>query len=132
MSAFDLPLTLRAHGGADVTTAWDRYVDFARWSTWSPQISSVDADAARIAPGVTGRVHGPLGVGVDFVVDAVDELARTWSWTVRWGPVRLRRDHAVTSRGSGCATSLRVRGPAPVVLAYAPLARLALGRLVRP
>ena len=132
MSVLDLPLTLRARGGADPDVAWERYVDFALWSTWSPQILSVDADASRIAPGVTGRVHGPVGVGVDFVVDAVDELARTWSWTVRWGPITLALFHAVTAREGGCATALRVRGPAPVVLGYAPLARIALGRLVRP
>lgn len=131
MSVLDVPLTLRAHGDAAVGTAWERYVDFALWSTWSPQISSVDADAARIAPGVTGRVHGPLGVHVDFVVDAVDELARTWAWTVRWGLIRMVLVHGVATRGAGCSTSLRVTGPAPVVLGYAPLARLALGRLVR-
>lgn len=128
----DLPLTLRAHGRADIEVAWERYVDFALWSTWSPQISSVAADASRIAPGVTGRVHGPLGVHVDFVIDAVDELARMWAWTVRLGPIRLVLEHGVAARGAGCSTWLRVRGPAPVVVGYAPLARLALGRLVRP
>jgi hypothetical protein len=129
---FDVPVTLRASGRATVDTAWERYVDFSLWPTWSPQITGVETDAARIAPGVTGRVRGPLGVRVDFEVEAVDELARTWSWTARFGLVRLWLWHEVTARDHGCATALRVRGPAPVVVGYAPLARFALGRLVRP
>jgi hypothetical protein len=32
----------------------------------------------------------------------------------------------------GSTTGLRVTGPAPVVVGYAPLAQLAIGRLVRP
>lgn len=129
---FDIPVTLRAAGRADVDVAWERYVDFAKWSDWSPQILGVETAAARIAPGVTGRVRGPLGVRVSFVVETVDELARTWSWVATFGPIRLWLGHAVWARGAGCATSLQVRGPAPVVAAYAPLARFALGRLVRP
>ncbi len=82
-------------------------------------------------PAATGRVFGPLGVHLDFVVDAVDEATREWMWTVRRGPLRLVLTHGVIARGRGCETWLRVDGPLPVVAAYAPLARLALARLVR-
>jgi hypothetical protein len=34
--------------------------------------------------------------------------------------------------GDGARTTLTMSGPLPVLLGYAPLARLALGRLVRP
>lgn len=131
MSPLRLALTLHAAGDASPDTAWARYVEFARWPGWSPQIVGVEADATRIAPGVRGRVRGPLGVPVDFVVETVDELARTWSWRAHLGPVGVWLWHSVEPRGDGCSTTLRVRGLPPVVLGYAPLARWALGRLVR-
>ena len=85
----------------------------------------------KLPAGTTGKVRGPLGVSADFVVDAVDEQARTWSWTVRRWPLTLRLTHAVRRRPGGSMTSLTVEGPLPVVALYAPLARFALGRLVR-
>ncbi len=91
----------------------------------------MQADAARIAPGVTGTVHGPLFVRVGFVVTAVDEVARTWAWDVRAGPVRMHLRHGVEARGGGSRTWLTIRGPALVVAAYLPVARIALHRLVR-
>ena len=123
-------LTLHAAGGADPAQAWERYADPSRWAQWAPQISRVSTDASRIAGGVTGRVYGPLGVHVDFVVEDVDEEARRWVWRVRFGPLRLHLEHRVTGHPRGAATSLRLDGPLPVLLGYAPLARLALGRLV--
>lgn len=129
--------SVRATGPLPAAEAWERYAVPARWTGWAPQIRGVDCAAARIAPGVTGRVRGPLGVAVTFVVTAVDELRRTWSWTVtfgsgRCGPVRLHLRHGVEPDPAGCATWLALRGPAPAVAAYLPVARLALGRLVRP
>ncbi len=102
----------------------------ACWPTWAPQISAVRASAPRIAPGVTGQVHGPCGLRVDFVVTEVDERSRTWAWRVRRGPLRLELRHGVEPDPAGCTTWLSVRGPAPVVAAYLPVARLALHRLV--
>lgn len=125
-------LTLSATGGASPGEAWERYAQVARWSGWSPQIRSVTCSSPRIGTGSTGTVHGPLGLGVDFVVESVDEAARHWVWTVRKGPVTLHLDHRVVSEGSGTRTTLGMSGPLPVLLAYAPLARLAIGRLVRP
>ena len=69
-----------------------------------------------------------------FEVREVDEPTRTWTWRVRLAPgglVRLHLEHGVEAHEDGSATWLHVTGPAPVVLAYAPLARLAMTRLVR-
>lgn len=110
---------------------WERYADPGRWAGWAPQIRRVDTDAGRIAPGVTGTVHGPPGIRVRFVVTAVDEVARTWAWDVRAGPVRLHLRHGVAAGADGSRTWLTVRGPWPVPAAYLPVARIALHRLVR-
>jgi hypothetical protein len=129
-------LTLRAQGVADITLAWERYADPALWSTWAPQIQRVDTSMTRLVRGGTGTVRAGLlprpTLGVPFEVLEVDETARTWSWRAGIGPVRLRLEHGVTAHLTGSSTWLRVHGPLPVILAYAPLARLALGRLVAP
>jgi hypothetical protein len=124
--------TVRVVGAAPVDVVWERYAEPARWARWAPQIRRVDTPAARIAPGVTGRVQGPPGVAVAFVIGEVDEQARTWAWDVRCGPVRLHLRHGVEADPRGAATWLTIRGSAPVVLAYLPVAGLALRRLVRP
>ncbi|MHA3703330.1 SRPBCC family protein [Jatrophihabitans sp. YIM 134969] len=132
LSILDIPITLHASGDLDADAAWARYVDYDAWAGWAPHIVRVDADTSRIAPGATGRVTGPFGVGADFVVETVDELARTWSWRATVGPITVRLWHAVDPHGSGSTTTLRMRGPAPVVVGYTPLARWAIGRLVQP
>jgi hypothetical protein len=126
-------LTLHATGAVGPDEAWERYAVPARWSRWAPQITGVELPVPRLAAGVRGRVRGPLGVTLPFVVDTVDEAARRWSWTVSLGPVRLHLLHWVTEGpDGGSTTGLRVSGPAPLVVGYAPLAQLAIGRLVRP
>ena len=123
---------VRVVGVAPVAQVWERYAVPDRWPEWAPQIRRVDTAAARIAPGVRGRVQGPPGVAVSFVIGAVDEQARTWSWDVRLGPLRMRLGHGVERDPRGTATWLTLNGPAPAVLVYLPVARLALRRLVRP
>jgi polyketide cyclase/dehydrase/lipid transport protein len=126
-------LTLHATGPVPPAEVWERYAVPARWPEWAPQITGVELPVARLAAGVRGRVRGPLGVTLPFVVETVDEVARQWSWTVSAGPVRLHLLHWVTEGpDGGSTTGLRVTGPAPVVVGYAPLAHLAIGRLVRP
>jgi hypothetical protein len=114
--------------------AWERYADPGLWSTWAPQIQRVETVMDRLVAGGSGTVRaGLLGwptLGVPFRVLEVDETAMEWSWEARLGVLRLRLEHGVTPHPTGSATWLRVRGPLPVVLAYAPVARLALGRLV--
>jgi hypothetical protein len=112
---------------------WERYVRPDLWSSWSPQIQRVEIEVDRLVAGAAGRVVGPLGVYVDFTIDALDEAAREWSWSVRPGLLArptLRLAHGVLARDGGSETWLRVSGPLPVVLGYLPVARLALHRLV--
>jgi hypothetical protein len=127
-------LTLRAHGSASADTAWERYADPALWSTWAPQIQAVDTDMARLAPGGSGVVRAGVTsrptLGIPFTILEVDEEARQWSWRAQIGPVELRLEHGVTPHEGGASTWLRVHGPLPVVLGYAPVAWLALTRLV--
>jgi hypothetical protein len=127
-------LRVQAHGVAPVTLAWERYADPSRWSDWAPQIQGVETEMVRLVAGGTGTVRAGLlpwpTLGVPFRVLEVDEVAMQWSWEARIGPLRLRLEHGVTSHLTGSSTWLRVHGPLPVVLAYAPLARVALGRLL--
>ena len=138
-----MKVTLRADGTAAPDEVWDRYLHPSRWSEWSPQIVRVDTDGDVLTPGLAGVVRGPCGLAVPFRILDVDPAAavRTWSWRVSIGPVSLWLEHAVLPLDGAAgaddpdtrrtATTLEVRGPAPVVLGYAPLAKLALVRLVR-
>lgn len=125
-------VTLGARGASVPVVVWERYADIAQWSQWAPQIQRVETAADRIAPGVTGSVFGLLGVRVDFVIDAVDEGQYRWSWTVTRMHVSVRLDHAVREHPKGVSTSLTMDGALPLVLGYAPVAQLALRKLVRP
>ena len=129
-------LTLRAAGTAPAALAWERYADPGLWSTWSPQIQRVDTPMTRLTAGARGTVRAGLlprpTVPVPFEVLEVDEAARRWSWRAHLGPVVLHLEHGVEGDTTSSSTWLRVAGPLPVVLGYAPLARFALGRLVSP
>ncbi|GGT00091.1 SRPBCC family protein [Streptomyces chromofuscus] len=125
-------LTLHATGPARPETAWQRYVDVDQWASWSPQIKAVHTARRHLAPGLSGTVEAVLGIRAAFVVDTVDHDRRTWTWRVRLGPVRLRLHHTVSTHARGSRAGLTISGPMPAVAAYAPLARLALHRLVRP
>jgi hypothetical protein len=125
--------TLEVTGPLDPPAVWECYAVPARWPEWAAQISRVEISAPRLVAGATGKVHGPLGVTFPFVVDAVDEQARRWSWTVRLGLVKVRLEHWVTEGpDGGTTTGMRARGPGPVIAIYAAPARVALDRLVRP
>lgn len=127
-------LTLQVHGDADIDTAWERYADLALWSTWAPQIQRVDADSERLHAGLSGTVRAGLlprpTLPVRFEVLAVDEARREWTWRAHVGPISMLLDHGVVAEATGSSTWLRVSGPLPVVAPYAPLARIALRRLV--
>lgn len=129
-------LTLQAHGVAPVTVAWERYADPTLWSTWAPQIQRVETTMGRLATGGTGTVRAGLfpwpTIGVPFRILEVDEPAREWAWQAKLGPLSMRLEHGVTAHLRGSSTWLRVHGPRAVILGYAPLARVAIGRLVAP
>lgn len=129
-------LRLAASGPLSVDEVWGRYTRPELWPTWAPHIRKVDYCEPVVTPGTTGRVKGVGGVVAHFRIDAVDEAARTWSWSVRSGPVRLSFEHGVdvAPPGSGEASTawLVIHAAWPVAIGYAPIARLALGRLVRP
>ena len=121
---------LEARGPAPVEEVWRRYAEIPLWSTWAPQISRVQASSDQLAPGVDGTVS-VLGVlPIPFTVTSCRPEARTWSWLVRIGPIELNLRHAVEADGEGSRTTLDIEGPAVAVIAYAPVARFALGRLV--
>jgi hypothetical protein len=125
--------TLTTTGPLPAAEAWERYALPRRWPEWSPQISSVELPQERIAAGLRGKLHAPGGLTLGFTIDAVDEAARTWSWTVRLAVVRLRLAHWVEDGpDGGSLAGLRSSGPAPLIAAYAPVAQTALDRLVRP
>ncbi|MDX6359160.1 MAG: hypothetical protein QOH37_2214 [Nocardioidaceae bacterium] len=131
-------LGVSASGPLAPDEVWERYARPALWQTWAPQIRRVAVGVDRLAGGETGRVHGPLGVAVDFTVLDWDDDERVWSWVVRPRPPlgrslplgRLTMTHGVAPEGSGSRTWLRVTGFAPLVASYLPVARLALHRLV--
>lgn len=126
-------MTTYVNGPATVEVAWERYADPALWSTWAPQIRSVEVDqegATRIRPGLTGTVHAAFGIDVRYTVTEVDEAARRWAWTARPPGFTMHLTHTVEQHPTGTRTGLAVDGPALVLLAYLPVARLALRRLV--
>lgn len=123
-------LTITATGEVPADEAWERYAKPARWPTWAPQITGVTVDAPRIRAGAQGTVFGPLGVRADFTIDDVNEDARRWSWTVRRWPLVVHLQHGVRASGTGSSTWLTIDAPLPAALGYAPLAKLALHRLV--
>ncbi len=133
-------LTLRATGPVRASVAWERYADTRQWSSWSPQVRAVELDPVaggtgdrdhRLRTGLTGRVVGPFGLRVPFVVDDVDEQTMTWAWHVTVGPLRVDLLHRVLDHVGGTVTELVIHAPAPVAFAYSAPAQLALHRLVR-
>lgn len=122
--------TVTVSGPASPAQAWERYAVPARWPEWSPTIVAVDTTGPRIVPGLAGVVRGVGGLRVHFLVEAVDEDARTWRWRARLGPLEVVLDHGVTTSPRGASTWLTVDGPPPVVLLYPEVARISLRRLV--
>lgn len=123
-----MSLRITATGGATPDEVWKRYVTPELWPTWSPQLRRVSCSDATIRPGSTGTAHGPAIVRVPFAVLTVDEVARTWSWRVG-KPVGITMAHGVDEHARGATAWVEI----PLALAaYAPIAHLALRRVVRP
>jgi hypothetical protein len=123
--------TIRARGSASPEIAWQRYAELAQWSSWAPHIVGVEAEGTDLRVGLTGVVRVIGGLGVPFTVTAVDHAAMTWSWIARVAGLPLTLTHTVAPAEGGAQTTLVLEGPAALVVAYAPLAQIALMRLVR-
>jgi hypothetical protein len=125
--------TIEASGPVPAAEAWDRYARPARWPEWAPYLLGVEASADRLTSGMTGRVRGPAGVSVPFVVTSLEDrgTSGSWAWRVRFGPIELSFDHGVEPRDTGSRTWLTAEGPLPLLALYLPLARLSLESLVR-
>lgn len=121
-------MRISAFGAATTELVWHRYVTPELWPTWSPQLQRVDCPDEVIVAGSRGVAHGPAFVRVRFAVLAVDDAERTWTWRVG-GPIGVTMSHGVDEAPDG-GSSAWVEIPIALV-AYAPIARLALGRLVR-
>ena len=115
-----------ARGPASADAMWAAYADTSRWATWAPQIHRV-APLGPLEEGMRGVVEGPFWARARFEVTSIDETAGRWTWRVWVGPAHMTIDHEVADG----VTAVVIEGPAPLVLAYAPIARLALVRLVR-
>ncbi|MFB9378787.1 SRPBCC family protein [Kineococcus gynurae] len=122
--------SVQVRGPAAPQRVWEDYAQFANWSRWSPQIRGVATDRPRITAGAVGQVLGPAGLRVDFRILDVDEAARRWTWRVGLGAVGMTMRHSVIGIPGGTLTGLLIGGPGPAIHAYAPVARLALRRLV--
>jgi hypothetical protein len=116
---------VEVRGAARAATMWAAYADTSRWASWAPQIRRVEP-LGSLEEGMRGLVEGPFSARARFEVTHVDEAARRWSWRVAIGPAHLGIDHEVGER----VAAVEISGPAPLVIAYAPVARLALSRLV--
>ena len=124
-------LEISATGDRPLDDAWDHYVRPALWSTWAPQIRGVSCADDVIVAGSRGVVRGPLVVRVPFVVESVDHEGHRWTWRAGFGPLGVRMDHGVEETSNGVRAWARLHLPAPIAMPYAPIARLALRRLVR-
>ncbi len=123
---------MEAVGAVAVDEAWRRYSHASRWPTWAPQIRSVTGAGDPVAPGDRGWVRGPWPVRVPFTILDLDEDGHRWSWRVGVGPASIVMEHGVEAVGEGTRGWVRIAVPAPLAAPYAPLARLALRRLVTP
>ncbi len=125
-------MLVEAYGPAHPDEVWRRFTDPSAWPGWAPQIRTVETDASMLAVGVTGRVHGPAGLAVDFRITDLDAELRTWTWEVGRGPARVRMDHHVLpAPGGGSRALLRVRPPgASALQPYRVPAAMALRHLV--
>jgi hypothetical protein len=83
-----------------------------------------------VEAGRAGVVRGPLGLRVTFTVTSVEASAHRWTWQVRTGLLTLAMQHGVDGEDGAARAWVRITGPLPVVLGYAPAARVALARLV--
>lgn len=127
-------MRIEASGPRPVDDTWEQYTRTDAWSEWAPQIRSVRGVSGHVRAGDRGVVHGPFPVRVPFTIVSVDAAAHRWTWRVGVGPLGVVLDHGVDADPAGTTGGsvawADVHAPRLLVRAYAPLARLALRRLV--
>lgn len=117
---------VRRRGPAGKYEMWRRVRDVDRWPTWMSLVRRVDASGP-MRPGLEGTLEYPAGVRVAFEVLEIDERGPSWAREVRLWGLRLVIDHHI-DEGFGL---VEVSGPFPLPLAYVPIARRSLSRLLR-
>ncbi|RSZ65562.1 SRPBCC family protein [Corynebacterium hylobatis] len=123
-------ITVDVTGPAPVETAWQRYLHPQNWTDWAPHLTRVRASTRTIRPGTTGTVTALGVVPARFTVLSVDPDNFAWAWTVWVGPIRLDLHHDLVAGDNSTLARIRLVGPRPVLLAYRPLMRWAMRRLV--
>ncbi|QBR92246.1 SRPBCC family protein [Nocardioides euryhalodurans] len=121
-----------AEGPLSPAEVWERYTHASLWSSWAPQVRGVSGAHDPVRAGDRGWVRGPFPLRLPYTVLAVDEGARRWSWQVGIGVVSVVMEHGVDPAPAGSRAWLRIEVPGPLAAPYAPIARMALRRLVRP
>lgn len=119
-------------GSATPDEVWHRYTTPDTWPEWAPHLRGVETDAAVIEAGVTGRVLGPRGVWLDFTIEDVDPVLRSWSWRVGRGSRSVRMHHdVIPAAGGRTRATLRLEGALSLAMQpYRLLAGAALRGLV--
>ena len=123
-------MRIEAVGPRPTEEVWQRYVTPSQWPGWARKFRDVRGVGDPLEPGARGVVRGPLLVHLPFRIVSVDAAARRWTWRVGLGPVAVVLDHGVDDQGDDTCAWADVHAPSALVLPYAPLARLALRRLV--
>lgn len=123
-------MTVEVAGPVPVQTAWQRYLYPESWTDWAPHLTGVQASTGTIRPGTTGTVTALGVVPARFAVVSVDPGNFAWAWTVWVGPIRLELHHDLVAVEGTTLARIRLAGPRPVLLAYRPLMRWAMRRLV--
>ncbi|WP_432476700.1 SRPBCC family protein [Nocardioides sp. GXQ0305] len=123
-------LVVDAEGPAAPEEVWRRYSHSSQWPTWAPQVSGASGTGDPVAAGDRGWVRGPFLLRVPFTVLDVQPDERRWTWRVGLGPASVVMEHGVDALDVGSRAWVGIDVPAPVALPYAPLARIALRRLV--
>ena len=126
-----MPFTVSAKGAASPEEVWARYTQPERWPTWAPHMKRAIYPYPRIVEGTFGRVYAYGGFSLPFSIDALDADGWTWGWSVYVAGQRIELKHGVVAGASHTRAWVSIGLPLPIALGYAPIAKLALRRLVR-
>lgn len=121
-------MRISATGSATTDQVWQRYTTPDLWPTWAPQLRRVTCADSVLTAGSRGTAHGPAMLRVPFEVLLLDRDQHRWTWRVG-RPISITMEHGVDETPDGARAWIDI----PLALVgYAPLAQLALRRLVQP